>query len=159
MFFSLVIVSSVSSHAGVSEKLTEAQKRYYKIEDYYRNWDNGFFGSRNAYEKALRYYLISILGQEIETGYSYILMSPASHLKKKVIKRLIFGLGINLESKNIDVSALKNLVTKDSSLIHKWWRTKWFFKVKGKVVGFHLSKNEKKRFLSLKLHTMKLYHH
>jgi len=138
--------------------ITEEQKRFHLLQKYYTDWDNGYFGSRNAYESHLKSYLYSIIGKEIETDYSYILMSPGSHLEKKVIKRFIFGPGIFLRSKYVDVSPLKKLVKKDPSLIHRWWRAKWIFKVKGKIIGFHLSKNEKKRFLSLKLHTVKLYH-
>lgn len=56
-------------------EISEGEKNYLALRDFYLNWHDGLFGSRNARRRELHAFCIELIGQEIETEAGFVLLS------------------------------------------------------------------------------------
>ena len=128
---------------------------YIKLEKLYIKWNEGLFGSRNHYRRALTEYLASIIGEEILTDYNYVIVSPISKHDKRLECKLFQGRWLKIIG-DIDNNNILEVVNFDSKMLKKLWRTKKLFSVHGKIKTFRLVSDRRGYSVILYLNNLRL---
>ena len=132
---SIVVISTAFDLSG-EEKISEAEKNYITLREFYINWKDALFGSKNVRRRDLYRFCLDLIGNEIESGTDFALLAPQSVDGRSIASLLVMPepswLYIHGE---IDKASFKDAVKNSSS---NW---KKLFKIKGKVLKFRLDMN------------------
>lgn len=131
----IVVISTVFSLSG-EEKISEAEKNYIALRELYIGWKDAVLGSKNTRRRDLYRFCLDLIGNEIESGVDFTLLSPQSIDGRSIGSLLSMPepswLYVHGE---IDMAAFKDAVKNSSS---NWKR---LFRIRGKVLKFRLDMN------------------
>ena len=131
----IIAISAAFALSG-EEKISEAEKNYLTLRELYINWKDALFGSKSVRRRDLYRFCLDLIGNEIESGVEFALLTPQSIDGRFVVSLLSMPepswLYIHGE---IDEAAFKDIAKKSSS---NWTR---LFRIKGKVLKFRLDMN------------------
>ena len=139
VFFLTPLLSEVPAEKK-DEKQISPVERFLYLRYIYLNWSKGLYGSRKAYEHELREYCRTLLYKKIRTEKDYILVSPGSLVKGEVVTKFKFSRWLVLTGP-VDRKSLGALIKKDSGQVKRWWRTRRFLSLSGRVVWFRLTRD------------------
>jgi len=146
----IIVISTV--FLSGEEKISEAEKNYITLRELYVDWKNAVFGSKNSKRRDLYRFCIDLIGNEIESGVDFAILTP-----KSVDGRFVDSLLSMPEPSwlyvhgGLDAVAFKDAV-KDSS--SNWKR---LFKIKGRVLKFRLGMNSSADTVDLWLEKIFVY--
>jgi hypothetical protein len=129
--------SEPDRHTG---KLSEGEKNYFLLRNAYVKWHEGLFGSRKFYERKLLSLLFGMIGQEITTGYDYMLVSPDEIFDERVSCNLQTCRWLHIHGP-LDAESAKDVVGSDDSALRKSWRSGMLVSVSGNLKRFKLDRD------------------
>ena len=147
----IIVIATVSGFSD-EEKISEAEKNYITLRELYVGWKNAVFGSKNAKRRDLYRFCLDLIGNEIESGVDFAILTPQSVDGRFVDSVLstpepswlyIYG--------ELDAAAFKDAI-KDSP--SNWKR---LFKIKGRVLKFRLDTNPSADTVDLRLEKIFVY--
>ena len=139
------------------ESSSERTIRYHKLQNLYIKWNDGLFGSRKYYQNRLKEYLNNLFKKEIQTGFSYILLSPEGAVDKKVHCKVQFGRWLQIYGE-LDVNSVNKVIGKNKDILRKWWRTNMLVSISGKVRKYRLDKDPFGDVIKLYLFNIKMHY-
>lgn len=131
------------------------KENYFMLREMFMAWDDGFFGSRTYRKKQLNYFLVDLLGCEIQTGYDFLidpeLITSGGNFSSDVIynKWLYIHGSMDSEMKNEDLPGFAELLREREI-------NKTLFAVSGKIRKFRLEESSRGRFVHLYLERLRI---
>jgi len=131
----IIAISAVFDLFG-EEKISDAEKNYILLREFYINWKGAPFGSKNVRRRDLYRFCLDLIGNEIESGTGFAFLAPQSIDGRSVVSLLSMpGQSWLYVHGEIDEAAFKNAA---KNLPSNWKR---LFRIKGKVLKFRLDMN------------------
>jgi hypothetical protein len=152
IFILLILLFSSASN---SAEISEAEKNYLALAEYFGRYNNIVFFPRKTNETQLRMYLVDLIGKEIMTESDFILISPEGMYEQGVSGFVRSDRWLKLIGP-VDGASVKAIIGDDTDMLKKWWRTGKLVAVSGKVKRFRLTKDVNGNIVELYLDKIKL---
>ncbi len=137
-----------SAYPGTKRDPKGSQK-FLDLHWMYLKWRDGDFGSRKYYRNLLYYHLLDLMGQRIETGYDYVLLSPELIYEQRLRFAFYYGNWLQIDGK-VDIGSIREIIGDDSSLLTSWWRSGKLVSVSGVLRDYRIADWENKIYVILK---------
>jgi hypothetical protein len=131
--------SAKSGHAAESGDISEARKSYWRLEDLYRKWNEGLFGSRNYRRRELEAFLSGIIRKEIETDYDCMVDASTGASDGSVrcsVGWLTLRGPLDEDSLKETAGGAQGRSGGRPNLLRSWWRSGVLVSVRGRVRRF-----------------------
>jgi hypothetical protein len=141
--------------AAAEREYGDPLQNYYALENLYTKWREGLFGSKNYYRREFVMLCTDLIDREIETGASFMLLSPESVSEKGVVCNLPHARWLYIHGP-VDPEKLKEVRKNDPWLLKGWWRSTKLLRVKGSIRKFRLGRDRYGDTLHLWLHKVQV---
>ena len=155
IFKKAVLFFFIFSAAIYSAEISEAEKNYLSLVEYFNKFNNIVFFPRKSDERQLRAYLNDLIGKEILTDSSFVLISPEGLYDQGVTGLIMSDRWLKI-SGPLDSDSVTGIIGKDTDMLKMWWRSGKFVAVSGKVKRFKLYSDAAGNLVELYLHKIKL---
>ncbi len=155
IFKKAVLFFFIFSAILYSAEITEAEKNYLTLTDYFNRYNNIIFFPRKSDERQLRAILNDLIGKEIMTDSSFVLISPEGLYDQGVTGLVRSDRWLKI-SGPVDSASVTGIIGKDTDMLKMWWRSGKLVAVSGKVKRFKLTTDAGGNIVELYLHKIKL---
>ncbi len=138
-----------------SENYQDKKDNYSLIQEMYKNWNFGLFGSRKLYRNRLNRLLTDMIGADIQTGGDYKVLIPDVFEKRYYSSDLYNYNWLQIHGPADDAS-LKWFAEKGNDYIKEVERNKYLFFLSGKIRKFRITESEYGRIVHLYLEYVKI---
>ncbi len=155
IFKKAVLIFFIFSAAINSAEISEAEKNYLTLTDYFNRYNNIIFFPRKSDERRLRAILTDLIGKEIKTDSSFVLISPEGLYDHGVTGLVRSDRWLKVLGP-LDSDSVTGIIGKDTDMLKMWWRSGRLVAVSGKVKRFKLAADAGGNLVELYLHKIKL---
>jgi len=153
VFIAIALLASVEGLWG--EGFGDAAVNYYRLREKYIEWNDGLFGSRSYKKKQLKYYLADLEGNNITTGYDFLLDPDSASGSGRFSSDIVYNKWLRIHGE-FD-TALKDIgFPPFSSLLRDKEINKRLFAVSGRVKGFRLEETFRGRYVHLYMENVRI---
>jgi hypothetical protein len=118
-------------------ELSEGEKNFFLLRDYYTKWHDGLFGSKKYHKRKLLHLLQGMIGKEIVTEYDFMLVSPEGVIDKTVACNFQWGRWLHVHGE-LDAESAKNVAGSNYKVLREWSRSGILVALSGRLKKFKL---------------------
>jgi len=146
-------ISAPPAGGNDAQRLAEASRNYLKLEKIYMHWNEPWFRKGGYYRQVMYDYLVDLIGKEIHTDHTFMLVSPESIYRQEVQCQVRSGRWLHIVGK-FSIADIKKIIGDDIGLLKGWWRSRKMIAVYGKVRRFRIDETETRKEIVLYLETV-----